>query len=871
MDSYLAVPTRFVRGGATPNRRRREGGEDGVVVVVDAAAAATAVDDVQVRDGSLPAKGDDVPSSSSEVAVTAAPAAAVRLIEPSLCGRAEGVVRSVHDNYGFVSLAERKVDAYFSFLDMISTTTSTGGAGGGGGGGGGRYNKQQGGERESLRARRIHILPGGTVREKILIESGVRATVSRDDIKQPFVGTMELSEPLTVESAQRHPLVARLLAEISGGKFGPGGATFHDALSDADAQVVIAMVNARHDLEWSYAGPENAPADTNGLRLRIAPKDIDGVIDPIPTMPAYEASISNDAENVASDDGAGASKEGESDGIVKGDMTSSERAAPTVFGVEVKQDSQKKKGRKAKVIKSVRFDKSSFQDISVGPLIAGDIVTCDVFLSRRTGSITVENISVVEMVERNAAVVSDGDGGTENPIRRFGLTGFVTEVVQSRQFGFITAVDENGFKTGEHVFFHFSEVESGQGEAQDGISQPPGRKKFAKVDVIIDKGEEVKFDVGPGKNGKLNATNIHVLPRGTLKFQPKVDTSSSCTGYILIEPSYTSLVHTPSNVVSQSSGPAAGVGRWANVRDDKSLTKPASIMKEGVIMLLSDPSNLFSLHLDDDSLDKKFVVNSTHMSVSYDLGANKNSRTDAGNDESKDNNYNDTPSVVGTHIGYKLSSTAARVFATGGGANRSDRPRRGDLVSFSKTRGARIVKDLRLEKRGAATSVVGLLIDIDRDNDSALFVSSENDTRYEIKLTEVVSCDKSLLKDKEQVDGILHEGKIFGVCRAKDISLASSFGRNSGAISSGLKDRPKLNLTVKKELQGMGGQIMAQSRMAKGPDGTNGFDSGWTTRVRKHAPLNTSLSASASEFVPNFSNAASGFDLVETGEVNVDA
>ncbi len=109
------------------------------------------------------------------------------------------------------------------------------------------------------------------------------------------------------------------------------------------------------------------------------------------------------------------------------------------------------------------------------------------------------------------------------------------------------------------------------------------------------------------------------------------------------------------------------------------------------------------------------------------------------------------------------------------------------------------------------------------------------------------------------------------VCRAKDISLASSFGRNSGGISSGLKERPKLNLTVKKELQGMGGQIMAQSRMAKGPDGTNGFDSGWTTRVRKHAPLNTSLSASASEFVPNFSNAASGFDLVETGEVNVDA
>ena len=70
------------------------------------------------------------------------------------------------------------------------------------------------------------------------------------------------------------------------------------------------------------------------------------------------------------------------------------------------------------------------------------------------------------------------------------------------------------------------------------------------------------------------------------------------------------------------------------------------------------------------------------------------------------------------------------------------------------------MKDVRLEKGGAATSAVGILIDIDRDNDSApLFVSSENDTRYEIKLTEVVSRDKSLLKDKEQVDGIIFGGE----------------------------------------------------------------------------------------------------------------
>ena len=64
--------------------------------------------------------------------------------------------------------------------------------------------------------------------------------------------------------------------------------------------------------------------------------------------------------------------------------------------------------------------------------------------------------------------------------------------------------------------------------------------------------------------------------------------------------------------------------------------------------------------------------------------------------------------------------------------------------------------------------------------------------------------------------------------------------------------------------------IMAQSRMAKGPDGTNGFAPGWTTRVSPHATTEEkededapSLSAGASEFVPNFPVAASGFESVE--------
>ena len=46
------------------------------------------------------------------------------------------------------------------------------------------------------------------------------------------------------------------------------------------------------------------------------------------------------------------------------------------------------------------------------------------------------------------------------------------------------------------------------------------------------------------------------------------------------------------------------------------------------------------------------------------------------------------------------------------------------------------------------------------------------------------------------------------VCRTADLYLSSSIG-------SGLKERPQLNLTVRKELKGLGGKIIAQSGMAK--------------------------------------------------------
>ena len=80
------------------------------------------------------------------------------------------------------------------------------------------------------------------------------------------------------------------------------------------------------------------------------------------------------------------------------------------------------------------------------------------------------------------------------------------------------------------------------------------------------------------------------------------------------------------------------------------------------------------------------------------------------------------------------------------------------------------------------------------------------------------------------------------VCRTKDLYLTSK------VTAAGARQRPKLNLTVKKELKdGLGGQIVAQSGMAKGPDGTCGFVDGWTKRKSPFAPPPTEEETLAAE------------------------
>ena len=116
--------------------------------------------------------------------------------------------------------------------------------------------------------------------------------------------------------------------------------------------------------------------------------------------------------------------------------------------------------------------------------------------------------------------------------------------------------------------------------------------------------------------------------------------------------------------------------------------------------------------------------------------------------------------MIHTHLRYKVSSLAHRF--TADNPDRPDGPRRGDMVVFGKTKGARLVKDIRIEKLEAATTIKGVLVDINIDENSATFISSDDGIKYSISLSEVISCDKSLLKENQEVNGVLHNGKVFG-------------------------------------------------------------------------------------------------------------
>ena len=444
-----------------------------------------------------------------------------------------------------------------------------------------------------------------------------------------------------------------------------------------------------------------------------------------------------------------------------------------------KPRNKKKKAMQLKLqpIKTVRFDKSSLTDEAKNsiPPGVGDVVIADVYQIRRTGKVHLENLQVLERKEFDPADNSSPVDDTE-------CVGVVKEVVLISKFGFISASDPNSTKR-ELLFFHFDSVTNPHHSNKHHLNKKGG---IHADDAVIHKGDEVKFKIG-NLNGKRVAVEINIQNAGIV---PNKSEKNACQGYILVEPtdtkvgapvkssrSFTRARETPPQ--HHNSG-----GRWDHVREKEQQSKDSlSKIGEGVILLLSDPSDMFAA-----------AVGET-LKVE-----------DSNNQDNNPQGHSSKEGLGKVHLHYKNGAIAIHGAGAPSALDNSQNPRRGDLVSFVKGK-SKNVKDIRVLTRAAATFVRGHLENIDHKNHKARFVATVgNEVKtYAIELNEVISCEPSQLKEKVSVEGVLHDDAIHGVCRTTDLKLESKLG-------TGKRERPRLNLTVKKD---RAGTIMAQSMMAK--------------------------------------------------------
>lgn len=713
------------------------------------------------------------------------PKRAVRLINMSLAMRAEGVVNAVKEGYGFIHFAERPVDVHFKLYQMLpdelqvdlrrnmglseidehgsplrlepgvevhfdlsihgninSHATS-------------RHHRSrqssQPHERENMKAQRVLLLPPNTVVLKKVLTMDAEGVISKEDMKQPYAGAVDLEEavnPMTTD--ERHPMVAKLIDEYLASDI-ETPIVFRDIQSVKEDEVLLELIEqkAKGALNLTHIKQSGEPS----YKGRVC---ISKVIAEPSKANEETPSYADEKKDV---------KELDTDGADESGKGNTKPGLPPVKG--------RTKGA-PKAFKSLRFDKSSLSlelrdDL---PPSLDDRVTLDVVQSRRTGQCVLENIRVVE---RHISEISVTEAT--------GL-GVVHEVVPARQFGFISVLDDNAAKR-EILFFNLSSVLGASPETE---STAPANKKKA----LIRKGDEVKFDIGTEKNGKRVALNVTVLPKETISSKPD---PNACKGIILLQPAYTTLKNTPirhaSSAVSQEGGKP---GRWDSIDEDRkkpSVTEP--VTEQGCILLLEDPLHMFGVK----------------------AGA-------AVANESGDKADGSSPLL--STLRYKKGALAAQGAGSSLAVDQSSHPRRGDLVSFVPSKNGKGLRDVRVLVSGQATLMRGRLQDLNFAAGTAdFYAANEDEDKYPVELAQIVGCKLSVLKEDEAVEGILHEGKLYGLCRTTDLYLESKLGTSR-------KERPKLNLAVKKARAGH--NIPSQ---AKGPDGTNGFVPGWTTRVSQYA------------------------------------
>lgn len=694
----------------------------------------------------------------------------VRLYACSLVHRADGVVHTVKESsgYGFLHFSERPIDVHFKTFNFLPEELQS------------DLRKQLGydgkpvrleagtavqfdicahgkvthqtrgrrghnQERENIKGHRILLLPQSAVEMEKFIKKEVKGVVKSVNARQAYSGAIELEEdlePMTIE--ERHPLVAKMIHSFLEECKKPNGRkslVFRDIVSVKEDDVVVEMVERLGGGLLDCGHIGMAGSSSHPGRLCI--------------------------RRVEEEDNK-EEKETDADGKEK-----------------------PKKEKKAVDSRQIHFDKSSLnvelkEDV---PLGRGDIVKLDVSQSRRTGRFVAMNLTVIERNESSDIEEVSNEGSGQ---------GIVREVVPKRNFGFISVLDDTATKR-ESLFFHLSDDKDSKRS-------------------IYRKGDEVKFDIALEKSGKRVALNIELLPKGTM---PVKATKNACQGFILMEPSHTTLSDTPlrKKFSHLSTGSDKTGGRWDNGKEDSKKTT-VDLHDKGCILLIEDKTGMFkrkgwrtknstSGSSDDDDGKSLESFGSNDDAKSVDSSA---SMGDGGKGSSGEGGFDEEPSGY-IHVKYKNGAIAIHGTGSASSMDGSTNPRRGDLVSFVRAKSGVGVRDVRIVKRQVARFIQGRLEKIEVVANSAglnrgkarFIAATEQGEEYDIDLREVVSCDASALKEKQPVEAILHEGKLYGVCRTADLYLGSKLGTKN-------KERPKLNLSVKKN---RGGTIMAQSMMAK--------------------------------------------------------
>jgi hypothetical protein len=726
--------------------------------------------------------------------------AAIRLLQLSGAGRAEGVVSALKDSFGFIQYADRPVDVHFKLYQLLPDaiqedlrryqglpsdskfslevgtqvqfdlsvhgTIPTRGASSS------TSRTSNAAERENLKAQRICLLPPHTFALTTTIGTDVAGTITQQDSTQPYCGTVQLDElPTLSSSAQlRYPLavqmIGRYVQQLNENREMPP-LVYPDVQSAKDDMVVIELVKSigKGKLTYSYIPQADAPNYPGRL-----------VIQKATVVKEESAGISDGTESASNDAGT---------------------------------DSAKTPDGKRRTL---RYDrKSHAEDMEDLPRLE-DRVECDVVLGRRTGMFQIANLRKVASPEATSATPS---------VTETSVLGTIKELTP--HFGLIALTDKtNGNNNNNNEVLYFSMTPEYKGTGSDAY-------KFRKGDLV-------RCDIGTSTNGQRVALNIVANNKSRGGGNPP----SQILGLVLLEPNKRQ--KTPQNKSlrkatsgSSQTSDSAKKSRWDSVEEDRQKTAAQateeSLTDLGVILVTADPNGLLSLKDKNDTAER-----SGYSSEEADRTASPSKKTDAKSSATAtDAPVQSSATGVGEHVRYRTSSLATHqpgAMMTQFSATLT--PHRGDLVSFVQS-SQRGIREVRVVTRGAATLRKGR-IHWQEDMASAQFICDEDEATYDVSITDMISCDPSLIKDQDRVEGILHEGKMYGIARVTDLYIESKY-----ATIGQSKERPKLNLTVKKDL---GGTIVAQSMMAKGPDGTKGFVPGWTTRKSRFAKVD------APEFTP---------------------